>query len=223
LDHKKVIIIPTGALESHGNHLGVSVDIEIAVLFSKQIVKKFDSILFPPLYFGPCETLLSFPGTVTISEETYCDLLKDIISSIVHHSFYNICFINGHGGNTDCLKQVIENTNMQNEKLNIHYINWFEIPYIEELKEKNNSYKGDHGDRLETEIMMLAKPSSVFLDEAIDDFPEWPIGSDELTDYSEIMKYSVEGFPSYSSKRSGYLHFDKILDYLIKRFKNFYE
>lgn len=223
MNKKYVVIIPVGAIESHGNHLATSTDITVAQMFSRILSLRFDAVLFPSLPFGPCETLINFPGTITISEKTYAQYLKEIITSIIYHSFTKICFVNGHGGNTIVLKKVIKQITKKYPKSNIHYLNWFDSPHIESLKKSDLTYRGDHADRLETEMMMKANPSSVYLKEAIDDLPKWPYNADELTDYSGIMKYSVEGFPTFSSTKTGNIQFDKIVDFLIKKFHSYYD
>ncbi len=180
-------------------------------------------ILCSPFSLGPCETLIKFTGTITISENTYYRLLKDVIESITAHSFLNICFINGHGGNTSTLEKIVNLSQKHNPKLRILFLNWFDLPYAETLKKNDHTYQGEHGDRLETEMMLLARPKSVFMDEVIDDLPVWPDDTDELDDYSQIMKYSVDGSPSFSSITTAKVHVQKITHYLVEAINSYYE
>ena len=73
------------------------------------------------------------------------------------------------------------------------------------------TYKGDHADRAETEMMLLISKRLVKLKKATDDLPIWPEDFEKLNDYSEIVTQAVEGFPSKSQISTSYMLYRKII------------
>jgi creatinine amidohydrolase len=42
---------------------------------------------------------LGFPGTISLTNETFTSILVETISSLKPHGFYRFLIVNGHGGN----------------------------------------------------------------------------------------------------------------------------
>lgn len=98
-----VVIVPTGSVEQHGPHCPMDVDIagpfHMAVEAARQI-DDFPVLVAPPLWSGFTHYNMGFPGTISLSLETYQRLLADVLRSIVANGFPRLIVINGHGGNT---------------------------------------------------------------------------------------------------------------------------
>lgn len=217
LDKRQIVFLPIGTIEAHGKHLPVASDSIIANGLTQHICLKYRGILGPLINFGPCETLLKFPGTITISEHTSELLLKDIATSIIYHGFKKLCIINGHGGNISSIKLVVKRLEHHYPDLKIMFINWYDMPSLVKLKQTDLTYRGDHADRAETEMMLLITKKLVKLEKTVDDLPTWPNNFEGLDDYSHIMKYAVEGFPSKSRLSSAKKLFKSIVNDLDKQ------
>lgn len=198
LNKKQIVFLPIGTIEAHGKHLPIATDSIITENLTHNVSFKCQGIQGPLINFGPCETLIKFPGTITISEHTLGLLLKEIILSIIYHGFRKICIINGHGGNVTPLDKIITWSKHNYPDVTIMFANWYEMPSLIKLKQTVPSYKGDHADRAETEMMLVIAAHLVKIKKAIDDLPTWPKKIELLEDYSDIMKYAVDGFPSKS-------------------------
>ncbi|MDX1373273.1 MAG: creatininase family protein, partial [Nitrososphaeraceae archaeon] len=48
----KIVILPVGSLEQHGNHLPVSTDSIIAQYLAENVAEKIDAVSLPVLTFG---------------------------------------------------------------------------------------------------------------------------------------------------------------------------
>lgn len=215
---EKTVIIPIGAIEAHGNHLPVNTDSCIVEYLAEKIGKRIDCIVVPTIYYGPCETMLSFAGTITVSEKISYQIIEEIIKSIIFHGFKKIYILNGHGGNNEFLAKII---NKYAKKIAIKAKNWYDLRIINELKQNNISYHGDHADRLETEIMLAIDKQNIRMELAVDDMPNWPENTEILTDYSKIMTYAVEGYPSKSTLKNGKLLLPKVIKSLCEDIGNF--
>lgn len=215
---EKTVIIPIGAIEAHGNHLPVNTDSCIVEYLAEKIAQKAGCIVVPTVCYGPCETMLSFAGTITISEKISYQMIEEIIKSITFHGFKKIYILNGHGGNNKFLARV---ANKCSKEIKVKTKNWYDLEIINKLKQENTSYCGDHADRLETEIMLAIDKQKVRMELAVDDMPNWPENTEMLTDYSKIMTYAVEGYPSKSTLKNGKLLLPKVIISLCEDIGNF--
>lgn len=98
---KTIALLPIAAMEQHGNHLPVATDTalvgEVARRAEAALPKKV--VLLPTLWAGNSHHHLGFPGTVSIRHETYVNVLKDLIDSLLLSGFRRVVLLNGHGGN----------------------------------------------------------------------------------------------------------------------------
>ncbi len=96
------IVLPTGSIEQHSIHLPLSTDSIRAEEFTKHLVRKsrdLKLIMLPTLYYGQSNHHIHFPGTLTLSEDTYIKVLKEIAWSVKQHGGKRLFILNFHGGN----------------------------------------------------------------------------------------------------------------------------
>ena len=105
LTEAKVVIVPVGSQEQHGPHLGCSTDIASAEYFGRALAEAVSplALLAPPLSFGISTHHMAFPGTITLSPETFEAVLMDVGRSLAHHGVRRMLVVNGHGGNRAAL------------------------------------------------------------------------------------------------------------------------
>lgn len=101
-DRNALVIIPTGAIEQHGDFLSTDTDIvlssEVAARAAARVAA-FPVVVAPRLPFGFSPHHLSWPGTISLRLETFLSVLTDVVHSIFDAGFTRALFVNGHGGN----------------------------------------------------------------------------------------------------------------------------
>lgn len=104
-----VAVLPVAATEQHGQHLPVITDTAlVSEIASRAEAALPDSIvLLPTLWVGNSHHHLGFPGTISISSETYIRVLQDMADCLLQSGFRRIVFLNGHGGNITPLSEAL--------------------------------------------------------------------------------------------------------------------
>ncbi|MEL6290651.1 MAG: creatininase family protein [Pseudomonadota bacterium] len=102
-DAGAVVIIPTAAIEQHGPHLPVMADTrighEIAVRAARAAYPKRPTLVTPVVWSGLSEHHMPFGGTLTLDHETFFNVLRCLVESLVRHGFRHVVISNSHGGN----------------------------------------------------------------------------------------------------------------------------
>ncbi|HEX6645645.1 MAG TPA: creatininase family protein [Nitrososphaeraceae archaeon] len=137
------IIIPIGSLEQHGPHLPVSTDSIIIEYLAKNIAEKIQSLYIPAITFG-----ISFEHeplfNISLSNNTFSNLIGDICVSLAKYGMNNIILLNGHHGNMGSLyyiSQIISHKIPSDARLN--FINYWNLM---------NDF--DHAGEIETSLLL---------------------------------------------------------------------
>jgi len=129
-----MIIMPVGAIEQHGKHLPLCTDIYAVIEKSKLIAQKTDILVAPSLFVGLSEHHMAFPGTMTLSPETFEAVLYESAQSLFRHGFKKFLIYNGHGGNTVSCNNVIQKINQTMPAVAV-FLNDITVPPGEEREE----------------------------------------------------------------------------------------
>lgn len=92
------IILVTGATEQHA-YLSLLTDILIPSRVADAVAEREGVLVAPPLNFGVSQHFAEFPGTISITQETFDIVLSEIVESLLHQGFGKFFILNGHGGN----------------------------------------------------------------------------------------------------------------------------
>ncbi len=113
----KVCILPCGAVEQHGHHLPLDVDLVcpggIARGTGQQIPDKL--LVLPIVAYGYTGHVMDFPGTINNDFEHFMHHVLDITKSLAYHGFKKIILLNGHGSNMPNLDLVARRTNLETD------------------------------------------------------------------------------------------------------------
>jgi len=96
-----VAVLPLGSTEQHGHHLPLLTDTLIVDEIVRRAEEALDdtALFLPTVWFGMSEHHRGFPGTISVRNETYTQVLIDILESLVGGGFRRIVALNAHGGN----------------------------------------------------------------------------------------------------------------------------
>jgi creatinine amidohydrolase len=160
------ILIPLGSTEQEGTHLPLGVDTSVAESLANKVAKETDALVGPVLPLGYSEWFMEFTGTISLKLETVTQVLREYTSSLIHHGFRKIIFINGHAGNSPAVDVVARECAM-NHTTKIAMVEIWKIANslakeIPGLKE--NVFK--HAGELMTSVMLYLHPDTVTMDRA---------------------------------------------------------
>jgi creatinine amidohydrolase len=177
---KTTIIIPTGGVEQNGPYLATGKHNYILRATAEAIARKLGNALVAPIVpfvpegdIEPASLHMKYPGTISLSEETYRRLLTDICSSFRTHGFANIILIGDSGGNQDGMQAVAAELNAKwaGGKTKLYFIpeyyNYAELEKWLETQGIKQTTEGYHDDFGITAQMMVVDPTTVRMKERI--------------------------------------------------------
>jgi creatinine amidohydrolase len=117
IDLGKVCVIPCGAVEQHGAHLPLDVDIVCPSGVARgagQLVPE-NMLVLPTVCYGYTGHVMDFPGTINTHYSHFIEQVLDITKSLAYHGFKKIMLLNGHGSNMPNLDLVARRTNLETD------------------------------------------------------------------------------------------------------------
>lgn len=128
-----VAVLPLAAVEQHGDHLPVATDTEIVTEIARRTESAMTEkiVLLPTLWAGSSHHHLAFPGTLSISSETYINVLSDLLDSLTASGFRRVFLLNGHGGNKIPYSEALFRKSLQRENLWVAGQNYWHLAEAE--------------------------------------------------------------------------------------------
>lgn len=171
---KKTVIVPTGGVEQNGPYLVTGKHNVVLRATSEAIARKLGNALVAPIVpfvpegdIDPPSLHMKYPGTISLTEDTYERLLTDICASMKTHGFEQVILLGDSGGNQKGMKAVAEKLTKawMGGPTRVLYIpefyNYGEVGrwlVTQGIKQKS---EGLHDDFAITAIMMTVDPNSV--------------------------------------------------------------
>ena len=127
---KDTVIIATGGVEQNGPYTATGKHQYVLRATTEAIARKLGDALVAPIVpfvpegdIDPPTDHMKYPGTVSVTTETYERLVSEICASFRTHGFAHIVLIGDSGGNQDGLKAVAERLNQKwaGGKSRVHY------------------------------------------------------------------------------------------------------
>jgi creatinine amidohydrolase len=123
-----------GATEQHG-HLALGNDTLNAVELAKRSAIAEGVLLAPPLNYGVSTLMTAFPGTLSLSVETFAHAVQDLVRSAYRGGFRNLMFFNGNGPHFMMLPYLTE-LMADLDGLICDWFEWFTEPQVVALLEE---------------------------------------------------------------------------------------
>jgi creatinine amidohydrolase len=130
---RKVIVIPIGSFEQHGYHLPLLTDSMIGAAIANRAEAELSerAVFTPMLWLGASDHHLAFPGTLSLSMDTYTRVLTDLVESVINAGFRRIFLLNSHAGNVVPASTALYDVNMRYHDalpdLWLTFASWFDL------------------------------------------------------------------------------------------------
>lgn len=105
LEHDDRIVLPLGSTEQHA-YLSLATDTTLAERVSVEAAEPLGVLVLPPLAYGYTPWFTTYPGSVTLGEDTYVSVLRDLVRGLREQGFRRVLVVNGHGGNSFAAEHV---------------------------------------------------------------------------------------------------------------------
>ncbi len=105
-EHIDRVLVPVGTMEAHGV-LPLGTDTLIPDRLADELAAPLDALVAPTLPYGLTSSLLAYPGSMTLDEETFEDVVYQVGAELGRNGFGQVIFLNGHGGQSDELRNVV--------------------------------------------------------------------------------------------------------------------
>jgi creatinine amidohydrolase len=223
---RDTVIVPFGSTEQHGRHMPLGTDAVLGDEFGWALADRLDAFLAPTVRFGCSEHHLAFAGTISLGDETFKLMVRDVVDSLSRHGFKTILLLPTHGGN---FKPMAEAVAEMDPVENVNVLAFTDLEGLVKTAFKssnvcgvNPAQSGAHSGEWETSLMLAFRPEQVKMDHAAEGF---------VGELSEIMakvfdgiqnldENGVLGYPRPATARAGEKYFDEMVEYFYQWVKD---
>ena len=92
------IVLPLGSVEQHA-YLSLAVDVILSERVSVEAAEPLGVPVMPALPYGITPYFAAYPGSPTLSADTYRRVVAELLESLYGQGFRRFLLVNGHGGN----------------------------------------------------------------------------------------------------------------------------
>lgn len=161
-----LLILPTAAIEQHGHHLPLATDTLLNNLLLGKALELIPPDLpiyaLPPICYGKSNEHLGYPGTLSVSANTFMSVIRDLGASVSAGGFQKLAFYNSHGGNTSLVDVMARDLRAE---FGLRTFTLFGFPgaKFEGVSPQELTY-GFHAGEIETAYLLHATPELVHTD-----------------------------------------------------------
>jgi len=197
-------ILPIGATEQHGPHMGCGMDYVLADVLCKAVTEKTKVLMLPTMPYG-CSIGHSrrWPGTIALQPITLINTIKDMGDWAYHSGVRRLFIVNAHVTNAAPLRCALEMLRASHDDMMIAVIN---TAHLSKRAKAFQHADGDdwHANDGETSLMLATAPDMVRPDKLnISDDPDRTEGLVFSHPVNRTSLNGVTGTPSIASKEKG--------------------
>jgi creatinine amidohydrolase len=206
-------ILPIGATEQHGPHMGCGMDYVLADILCRAVAEKTQVPMLPTMPYG-CSIGHSqrWPGTLAVTPITLINLIKDIGDWAYHSGVRRLFIVNTHVTNAAPLRCALEMLRSEHDDMMVAVFNSASMsPRIKQFHHAD----GDdwHANDAETSLMLAKAPDMVRPEKLTKaDDPDRTDGLVFAHPVNRTSLNGVTGKPSISTAAKGAEWFDWMVE-----------
>lgn len=206
-------ILPIGATEQHGPHMGTGMDAVLADILCKKVAARTNVPMMPTMFYG-CSIGHSrhWPGTLALQPITLINMVKDVGDWAYHTGVRRLYMVNTHVTNEAPLRCALEMLRAEHDDMMVALLNSATIsPRVREFHFADG---GDwHANDAETSLMMSEAPEMV-RDAGLmgADDPDRTEGLIFAHPVNRTSTNGVTGMPSRSTAEKGAVWFEWMVE-----------
>ena len=224
---RPVVILPMGAVESHGEHLPAGTDNILArrlcVALIERIAGRTPVMLLPIIPFGQVWSLADQPASFSLTNETIARAVCEIGLAMKSKGLKALVVVNTHYGNAVVLRDAQRRLREEGVTMANFCYPGAAAPTrrVRETPEAHPSYM--HACEIETSYMLHLAPETVDMSKATVNYPQFPEDFGELCyRWSEFSNSPVLGDPTAATAEKGRVILDAVLDRMAELINNLY-
>lgn len=230
----RMVIVPTGATESHGPHMPTDTDSHQADHMAMKLAERVNAVVAPTLSYGISKTFERFSGTVSLSIPVYQEVLYEVGSALIKQGFKNLLILNGNrpnGTSNDAVARRLVDDLDESFDFTVTAVSYWE-PAAAAIHAMRLSEVGGmgHGGEFETAFQLATRPELVKMDRIADIEPPL-VGWDLSAPGNPNRTYgrrpdpadghpSIFGAPKHATAGSGLRFIDAAVEGLVEMVEN---
>jgi creatinine amidohydrolase len=200
-----IAVLPiAAACKEHGFHLPMQADLLQAEWLAGALVKRANVLVWPTVTYGYYPAFTDYPGSVSLSRETFQRMVHEILSDIRRAGVRTVLILNAGISTIEPLQDVADT---MPKEMCIKLANIYDGPcYRGEAEAIEEQVSGGHADELETSIMLAIDRQYVRLDKAVAWTPTAMASSGPFSRDQQSPRFSptgVWGDPTLASEEKG--------------------
>jgi len=220
-----LLLLPIGTVEPHGPHGPLNTDLiissETCIRASRKLRNMgMETLILPSVNYAVADYASCFPGSISISEDGFKFLVKDICLALINQGFSKIFFINNHfePEHIKIIYSIIDN---------IRKISGVQICYLDLTRKERAELLGEefksgecHAGSYETSLVM-ASDANLIREKILNGLPYVPINLVEvidkgMKDFKQMgLNKAYCGSPAKASIEEGNRLYDTIVDFVV--------
>jgi creatinine amidohydrolase len=179
-DGKTTIIVPIGGTEQNGPHMVLGKHNVRVKALSEKIARALGNALVAPVVayvpegtIQPATAHMRFPGTITVSNVTFEQVLESAARSFKAHGFRDVVFLGDHGGYQSSEKAVADRLDREwrNTPVRVHAVTEYylaaESNFPKELRSRGytDAEIGTHAGLADTSLALAIDPRLIRTDQ----------------------------------------------------------
>lgn len=221
LKNYQVVLIALGArTKEHGPHLLLKNDFIMAEYLKERVMKEVPVAVLPTLQYGYYPAFLEYPGSVSLTAETFKRMVVDICRSISGYGIRKFYILNTGVSTLQPLENAAEE--LAEQGILLSFLNILDVDE-KAPKDLLKQEGGTHADEGETSMMLYMAPQTVDMAKAVKDYDPRPGRRGLTRDPEGSGHYSPTGIwgdPTLATREKGKILVETAVEEIVRQVRS---